>query len=91
MKFAKGYIDHIEKKQPGWRDKFLSYDELKRLVRGVLLDDENAEWEFMCLLENDIDKFNDFFIEKEEEFIVRHKVILPMSQIKSYFTKNFSY
>ncbi|CAK8541289.1 unnamed protein product [Lathyrus sativus] len=71
MKFAKLYIDVIKEKQPGWSDKFLSYKELKRLLR--LIPDGNAEAEFMCLLNNEIDKFNDFFIEKEEEYIIRLK------------------
>jgi len=74
MKFAKRCIDDIKEKQPGWRDKFLSYKELKRLIR-LIHDDGNEEAEFMSLLNNEIDKFNDFFIEKEEEFIVRYKVI----------------
>lgn len=72
MKFAKRYIDDIKEKQPGWRDKFLSYKELKRLIR-LIHDDGNDEAEFLCLLNNEIDKFNDFFIEKEEEFIIRYK------------------
>ncbi|XP_045797854.1 SPX domain-containing protein 3-like [Trifolium pratense] len=72
MKFAKRYIDDIKEKQPGWRDKLLSYKELKRLVRRIG-DDGNSEAEFMCLLNNEIDKFNEFFIEKEEEFIIRQK------------------
>ncbi|XP_058757336.1 SPX domain-containing protein 3-like [Vicia villosa] len=71
MKFAKLYIDHIKEKQPEWSDKFLSYNELKRLIR--LIPDGNAEADIMCLLNNEIDKFNDFFIEKEEEYIIRHK------------------
>lgn len=73
MKFAKIYIDDIKEKQPGWRDKFLSYKELKRLIR-LIHDDGSEEAEFICLLNNEIDKFNDFFIEKEEEFIIRYKV-----------------
>lgn len=72
MKFAKIYIDDIKEKQPGWRDKFLSYKELKRLIR-LIHDDGSEEAEFICLLNNEIDKFNDFFIEKEEEFIIRYK------------------
>lgn len=30
----------------------------------------------MSLLNNDIDTLNEFFIEKEEEFIIRYQVIL---------------
>ncbi|KAK2360264.1 SPX domain-containing protein [Trifolium repens] len=43
MKFAKRYINDIKEKQPGWRDKFLSYKELKRLIR--LIGDDVQELE----------------------------------------------
>jgi SPX domain protein involved in polyphosphate accumulation len=32
------------------------------------------EAEFMRLLEAELDKFNSFFVEKEEEYIIRQKV-----------------
>lgn len=73
MKFGKLFIHHLQETQPGWRDKFLSYKELKMLLRRIPKHG-NAEAEFLDLLNTDIDKFNEFFIEKEEEFIIRHKV-----------------
>lgn len=86
MKFAKPYINHIKEKQPEWSDKFLSYNELKRLIR--LIPDGNAEADFMCLLNNEIDKFNDFFIEKEEEYIIQHKVN-TLSSTRLYITLKY--
>lgn len=40
------------------------------------------EAEFIRLLEDEIDKFNAFFVEKEEEYIIRQKVLLPSSVSK---------
>lgn len=37
-----------------------------------------AEANFVKLLEDELEKFNAFFVEKEEECIIRLKVILPL-------------
>ena len=34
-----------------------------------------AEAEFVCLLNDEIEKFNTFFIEKGEDFIIKQKAI----------------
>lgn len=81
MKFGKRLKQQIQETLPEWRDKFLSYKELKKLVRlisltptGDLLPEYGKpESEFVFLLNNQIDKFNTFFMEKEEDFIIRHK------------------
>ena len=84
MKFGKRLKQQIQESLPEWRDKYLSYKELKKLVRLIseaptLLNGSfeygKTENEFMCLLNNDIDKFNGFFMEKEEDFIIRHMVM----------------
>ncbi|KAL9277192.1 hypothetical protein ACSQ67_025259 [Phaseolus vulgaris] len=84
MKFGKRLKQQIQESLPEWRDKYLSYKELKKLVRLIseaptLLNGSfeygKTENEFMCLLNNDIDKFNGFFMEKEEDFIIRHMEI----------------
>ncbi|KAK8479061.1 hypothetical protein V6N13_020992 [Hibiscus sabdariffa] len=79
MKFGKRLKQQIEETLPAWRDKFLSYKELKKLVR-LISSAESPEFgkadagaEFMYLLNNEIDKFNAFFMEQEEDFIIRHK------------------
>ncbi|XP_021898600.1 SPX domain-containing protein 3 [Carica papaya] len=82
MKFGKRLKQQVEETLPEWRDKFLSYKELKKLVRLISsapistassVDYGKAEAKFLFLLHNEIDKFNAFFIELEEDFIIRHK------------------
>ncbi|KAL8500310.1 hypothetical protein ACS0TY_020056 [Phlomoides rotata] len=83
MKFGKRLKQQTEQSLPEWRDKFLSYKELKKLVKLISsaapstlnksLDYGKAEAEFMYLLNNEIDKFNAFFMEQEEDFVIRHK------------------
>ncbi|KAK4416029.1 SPX domain-containing protein 3 [Sesamum alatum] len=83
MKFGKRLKQQIEQSLPEWRDKFLSYKELKKLVKlistaaattlGRSMEDGVAEAEFIYLLNHEIEKFNAFFMEKEEDFIIRHK------------------
>ncbi|EYU31951.1 hypothetical protein ABFS82_02G146700 [Erythranthe guttata] len=83
MKFGKRLKQQIEQSLPDWRDKYLSYKELKKLLRlitsapakmsGSPSEYGKAEAEFMYLLNNEIDKFNSFFMEQEEDFVIRHK------------------
>ncbi|XP_058734690.1 SPX domain-containing protein 3-like [Vicia villosa] len=85
MKFGKRLKQQVQDTLPEWRDKFLSYKELKKLLRllstapGSLLNGSvgygKGEAEFMYLLNNEIDKFNGFFMEQEEDFIIRHKEV----------------
>lgn len=85
MKFGKRLKQQIQESLPEWRDKYLSYKELKKLVRLISaapptllngsLEFGKTEAEFVYLLNNEIDKFNGFFMEKEEDFIIRHMVM----------------
>lgn len=100
MKFGKRLSVQVEETIPEWRDKFLSYKDLKRRLKLIVprssspgggercckrprlagadgVTEEEAE--FIRLLEDEIDKFNAFFVEKEEECIIRQKVLLPSS------------
>lgn len=92
MKFGKSLSNQIEKTLPQWRDKFLSYKELKKKLKLVKpaakLGEEplakrpridvgqmsKEESDFRISLENEVHKFNAFFVEKEEECIIRLKV-----------------
>jgi SPX domain protein involved in polyphosphate accumulation len=102
MKFGKSLSSQIEKTLPEWRDKFLSYKELKKKLKNLepaaaggsedrptkrlRIDSGNGdsvtdagemskeESDFRNLLENELEKFNNFFVEKEEEYIIRLKV-----------------
>ncbi|KAL3814957.1 hypothetical protein ACJIZ3_016225 [Penstemon smallii] len=73
MKFGKRLKQQIEQSLPGWREEYLSYKELKKVVRLISSGAGRAEAEFMYLLNNEMEKFNAFFMEKEEDFIIRHK------------------
>lgn len=81
MKFGKRLQQQIEETLPGWRDKFLSYKRLKKLVNLISSSPPpshrhcvEAEADFVYLLNHEIDKFNAFFMEKEEDFIIKRKV-----------------
>lgn len=93
MKFGKSLSNQIEKTLPEWRDKFLSYKELKKKLKLLepagagddrpakrprldadAGDSTPAEIDFRNLLEKELEKFNTFFVEKEEECIIRLKV-----------------
>ncbi|XP_010473050.1 PREDICTED: SPX domain-containing protein 2 [Camelina sativa] len=101
MKFGKSLSNQIEETLPEWRDKFLSYKELKKklkLMEPRSVDnrpskrsrsDSNSnsnsvdsdptsgmtkeELDFISLLEDELEKFNSFFVEQEEEYIIRLK------------------
>ncbi|XP_057981372.1 SPX domain-containing protein 3 [Malania oleifera] len=81
MKFGKRLKQQVDETLPEWRDKFLSYKDLKKLVRLISSapavnrppECGRADSEFMYLLNGEIEKFNAFFMEQEEDFIIRHK------------------
>lgn len=122
MKFGKEFTTHLEETLPEWRDKFLCYKPLKKLLKrfppsssaaaaaadaslpphldlapdpdpdpnlggpdpgddvgreggggndavgGALVDLQ--EW-FVSILNEELEKFNDFYVDKEEEFVIR--------------------
>ncbi|CAK7322955.1 unnamed protein product [Dovyalis caffra] len=106
MKFGKEFKTHLEETLPGWRDKFLCYKPLKKLLKQLpptvdslnldhpisfqlhrrpppltLNDDDDdantnrplvdlQEW-FVRILNEELDKFNDFYVDKEEDFVIR--------------------
>ncbi|KAJ0111216.1 hypothetical protein Patl1_00192 [Pistacia atlantica] len=82
MKFGKRLQQQIQESLPDWRDKFLSYKNLKKLLKLIAstppllngsLEYLKVEAEFVYLLNNEIEKLNAFFVEQEEDFIIRHK------------------
>ncbi|KAF6156660.1 hypothetical protein GIB67_017796 [Kingdonia uniflora] len=93
MKFGKSLSNQIEETLPEWRDKFLSYKELKKQLKSIDPkyfgderpvkrpkldededeDDEGKEIDFTELLDAELDKFNAFFVEQEEDYIIRLK------------------
>lgn len=118
MKFSKSLGILIEEALPEWRDKFLSYKDLKKQLKliypkdgdmplskrprlsedqartdGGDLADENSEGgdvskevaDFVRLLENEMEKFNSFFEEKEEEYVIRWKVFFFFYKFSLFF------
>lgn len=79
MKFGKDFRTHLEETMPEWRDKFLRYKPLKKLIKHHLPQEPVVfpdgwvgleEW-FVRILDVELNKFNDFVLDKEEEFIIR--------------------
>ncbi|XP_062205631.1 SPX domain-containing protein 3-like [Phragmites australis] len=79
MKFGKRLKKQVEESLPEWRDKFLAYKRLKKLVRLVSAGGSSpprgggAEAAFVRLLIGEVDRFNAFFMEQEEDFVIRHR------------------
>lgn len=76
MKFGKRLKKQIEETLPEWKEKFLSYKDLKKLVKFISAAQlsSKVEAQFIQLLNAEIDKFNAFFLEQEEDFIIRQRV-----------------
>ncbi|MFS7991466.1 putative SPX domain-containing protein [Helianthus anomalus] len=102
MKFGKSLSNQIDETLPEWRDKFLSYKELKKrlkLIRSggdshrpakrtrfshedsVAAEISDEEADFVQLLEQEVEKFNSFFVEKEEEYIIKLKITCCYSSL----------
>uniref|UniRef100_A0A0E0M796 SPX domain-containing protein n=1 Tax=Oryza punctata TaxID=4537 RepID=A0A0E0M796_ORYPU len=76
MKFGKRLKKQVEESLPEWRDKFLAYKRLKKLVRLVSSSSGNGgrgEAAFVRLLDGEVDRINAFFLEQEEEFVIRQR------------------
>jgi len=99
MKFGKEFRIHLEETLPEWRDKYLCYKPLKKLLKNIPATDDHqppleaaddsvdsaahapSEWAlpplagleewFVNILSEELEKFNDFYVEKEEDFIIR--------------------
>ncbi|KAK1292913.1 SPX domain-containing protein 4 [Acorus calamus] len=77
MKFGKEFKTHLEETLPEWRDKFLCYKLLKKLLKNIPANDndddglDGLEHWFVRILDVELEKFNDFFLDKEEDFIIR--------------------
>ncbi|KAJ4882767.1 SPX domain-containing protein 4 [Raphanus sativus] len=109
MKFGKEFRTHLEETLPEWRDKFLCYKPLKKLLKyyphpppssaddsphidsrqvfadttnlspSAAADDdddaarpaEDLQGSFVRILNEELEKFNDFYVDKEEDFVIR--------------------
>jgi hypothetical protein len=87
----------MEETLPDWRDKFLSYKDLKKQLKLIYpkegdkplnkrprLDDDQMESgeaekeviDFVRVLEDEMEKFNSFIVEKEEDYVIKWKVYI---------------
>ncbi|RDX77455.1 SPX domain-containing protein 1, partial [Mucuna pruriens] len=81
MKFDKILKSLIEQTLPDWRDQFLCYKILKKELKLMCSEDAQAPPHFdanelnhfLNLLQLEIDKFNNFFVDKEEEYVIKWK------------------
>ncbi|KAI3701026.1 hypothetical protein L2E82_45668 [Cichorium intybus] len=107
MKFGKEFGVHLQQTLPEWKNKYLCYKPLKKLLKNLPpiptvedVDDHpqpspnrnptavNSEgnpphlpphladiqqW-FVRILNEELDKFNDFYVDKQEEFVIRFQV-----------------
>jgi SPX domain protein involved in polyphosphate accumulation len=103
MKFGKDFRNHLEETLPAWKDKYLAYKALKKLVKRLpppadippppppppgppLPAPAAAEGEgvgqgnvalgdwFASILDMELQKLNDFYMEKEEWYVIRLQV-----------------
>ncbi|KAL5739095.1 hypothetical protein ACOSQ2_028275 [Xanthoceras sorbifolium] len=79
MKFGKEFRTHLEETLPEWRDKFLCYKPLKKLLKHFPPqppppppppETRLQDW-FVRILNEELDKLNDFYVDKEEDFVIR--------------------
>ncbi|RXH69297.1 hypothetical protein DVH24_037081 [Malus domestica] len=107
MKFGKEFRTHLEETLPEWRDKFLCYKLLKKLLKGLpataatiaAVDSlprhlefqlayaypaagdggggggfhplAGLQYWFVAILNEELYKLNDFYMDKEEDFVIR--------------------
>ncbi|CAN1828332.1 SPX domain-containing protein 1 [Linum perenne] len=73
MKFWKSLSILIEDTLPEWRDKFLSYKDLKKQLKLIYPKDGEEVIDFVRLLEDEMEKLNSFIVEKEEDSVIKWK------------------
>lgn len=73
MKHGKRHRAEIARSLPQWERKFLCYKALKKKLKL------RQDLGFRYSLGRELDKVNDFFIDKEEDYIILFRVILFLS------------
>ncbi|XP_076941748.1 SPX domain-containing protein 4-like [Bidens hawaiensis] len=92
MKFGKEFGIHLEQTLPEWKDKYLCYKLLKNLPNPPPPDHhlvpDLQHW-FVRILNEELDKFNDFYVDKEEEFVIRFQELKQrIEQVKEKSSKD---
>lgn len=99
MKFGKEFRIHLEETLPEWRDKYLRYKPLKKLLKTLPSDpsfnppdDERGGGNppppspdfFIGLLNQELEKFNDFYVDQEEDFVIFFQVSSCLAFISTF-------
>lgn len=98
MKFGKDFRNHLEETLPAWRDKYLAYKALKKLIKNLRPPEPAApplppppvaegpgdgagqgnvalgNW-FASILDMELHKLNEFYMEREEWYVIRLQVL----------------
>ncbi|KQK12353.1 SPX domain-containing protein 4 [Brachypodium distachyon] len=97
MKFGKDFRNHLEGTLPDWKDKYLAYKALKKLIKTLPPDADHpappppppapaaagfgygddvalGNW-FARILDVELHKLNDFYMEREEWYVIRLQVL----------------
>jgi len=97
MKFGKDFRNHLEETLPAWRDKYLAYKALKKLIKNLRPPEPAVpplppppaavgpgdgagqgnvalgNW-FASILDMELHKLNEFYMEREEWYVIRLQV-----------------
>lgn len=76
MKFGKSLRNEIAETVPEWEGKFISYKDLKKQLKLIVNRSSNTTEDicFVQLLYSDLDRIQQFFMDKEEDYIIRLQV-----------------
>ncbi|OMP00094.1 hypothetical protein COLO4_12945 [Corchorus olitorius] len=85
MHHGKKHRAEVAKSLPEWERMFIAYKELKKQVKLIRagIDQGNLEAEdmgFTLLLDRELNKINTFYIDKEEDYIIRFRELEIMAQ-----------
>mmetsp|Transcript_49119 Transcript_49119/g.120417 ORF Transcript_49119/g.120417 Transcript_49119/m.120417 type:complete len:421 (-) Transcript_49119:69-1331(-) len=87
MKFGKQLRQTVDESLPEWRSKWVAYKQLKKRIpdiggegtesgsRSGPGDAAAMRSEFMVMFSGEVAKVNDFYIDKEEDFIIRYEFL----------------
>ncbi|KAM0928157.1 hypothetical protein ACQ4PT_002309 [Festuca glaucescens] len=115
MKFGKDFRNHLEGTLPDWKDKYLAYKALKKLIKTLPPDADQplppppagavdaaeeglgfgdvalGNW-FARILDVELQKLNDFYMEREEWHVIRLQVLKErIERVKAKKNDAFAY
>ncbi|KAM7483648.1 hypothetical protein LguiB_008231 [Lonicera macranthoides] len=85
MKFGKSLRNEIAETVPEWEGEYISYKDLKKQLKLIVNRSSNTTEDicFVQLLYSNLNKFQQFFMDKEEEYIIRLQI-----RIETYFSES---